>query len=305
MNVAELIDRYRVEILDDNITPYLWSDAECINHANDTIDELAEDNLIIKDQSTAAVTQVKLLSNQTLHAISSSIIQARFGRLNSTGYSVVKTTEDWLDANVSDWRDTTGSSPSHFAPSATNGYLSIYPKYDDTYEYEGASDIDFVALTKTVSQPTGDFSGLTAGDSVYISGTTNNNGYFTVVTVGTTSFTVSETVTGELNTSATIRRVMDTLLLTVNRMPLTPFTEADIAAATAITDVNSMHHSKLLNGMAKRAFLKPDSETYDKNKAEYHRGLFEVDKKKIKKSLIMLHKPDRALTIRSGSGIGN
>ena len=231
MNVASLISRYRSEILDDTLEPYLWSNDDVIGELNDTVDELVESSLIIVDQDTDAVVEVALTANTTLFAIDDSIFHVRFGRVESTGYGVIKTTEDWLNANISDWRTITGSSPTHFAPSATQGYLSIYPKLD---------------------------TGLT-----------------------------------------------DKLLLTVNRMPLTKFTAADIAAATAITDVNEMHHSKLFNGMAKRAYLKPDSETYDKGKAEYHRGLFELDKKQIKRSLILLHKPDRTRTIRSGTGIGN
>ncbi len=232
MNVTTLVSRMRSEILDDELIPYLWSNTNLINYLNDTIDEIAEEHLIIVDQSTDSVVEVDLMSNQTLHSISDSILHIRFGRLESTGYGVIRTTEDWLNANISDWRTTTGSAPTYFAPSATQGYLSIYPQiYDAT------------------------------------------------------------------------SKVMDTLLLTVNRMPLTPFTIADIAAATDITDIKSMHHSKLLNGMAKRAFLKPDSETYDKGKAEYHRGLFEVDKKKIKRDIILFNKPDKTRTIRSGTGI--
>jgi len=146
---------------------------------------------------------------------------------------------------------------------------------------------------------------LVAGDEVNISGTTNNNGYFTVVTVSTTYFTVSETVVNESGTSAVIKKVEDTLVLSVNRLPLTAFTVSDIADATSITDLKSLHHAKLLNGIAKRAFLKPDSDTYDKGKAEYHRQLFEKDKKTMRRSMIVFAKPARAFTVRSGSGMGN
>jgi len=305
MNIATLIERVRSEMLDDEIEPYLWSDTNLINYLNDTIDELSEDNLVITDQSTAAVAEVRLLSNQTLHPIDDRVLHIRYGRLETNATSVIKTTEDWLEGNIADWRNTEGSAPTHFAPSASHGYLSIYPKYDDTYEYLGASDISFVGgATKSITQLTGDFSGLTTGDELYISGTTDNNGFFTVVTEGTTSFIVSETVTTEALTSAVIRKVMDTLLMTVNRISLTPFTVSDIAAETDITELKSVHHSKLFNGMAKRAFLKPDSETYDKGKAEYHRGLFELDKKRMKRDIILLNKPERSRTIRSGTGIG-
>lgn len=304
MNVANVISRIRNEILDDDIEPYLWSNTNLINYLNDTIDELAEENLIIVDQDTpSARTEVKLLSNLTLHSISSSIIHVRFGYLKSTGYGVVRTTEDWLNANISDWRTTTGNGPTYFVPSAWNNYLSIYPKYDDTYEYLGSSNISFSSGTNTISQPTGSFSGLKIGDEIYVTSTTYNDGYFTVATVGTISFTVSEALITESNKSAKIRKVMDTLVMTINRLTQTAFTTADITAATDITDIKSIHHSKLFNGMAKRAFLKPDSETYDKGKAEYHRKLFEDDKKKIKRSTILFNKPDKTRSIRSGTGI--
>jgi len=138
---------------------------------------------------------------------------------------------------------------------------------------------------------------------VNISGSTNNNGVKTVATVGSTSFTVSETLTNESNTSALIRLVRDKLIMSVNRMPNSPFVVGDIDDATSISDLNALHHPKLLNGMAKRLFLKPDSETYDKTKSEHHRGLFEVDKKRLRRALILLHKPTKALTIKDGTGI--
>ena len=305
MNVATLVERVRSEVLDDEIEPYLWTDTNLINYLNDTIDELAEDNLVMTDQSTASVAEIKLLSNQILHPIDDRVLQVRYGRLETNKTDVIKTTEDWLNGNIADWRNTDGSAPTYFCPSVSKGYLSIYPKYDATYEYLGVANISFVGgATKSITQLTGDFSGLVAGDEIYISGTTDNNGFFTVVTAGTTSFTVSESVTTEASTSATIRKVMDTLLMTVNRISMTPFTVSDIADSTDITELKSVHHSKLLNGIAKKAFLKPDSDTYDKGKAEYHRGLFEVDKKRMKRDIILLNKPDRSRTIRSGTGIG-
>ena len=309
MNVATLVERFRSEIIDDEVIGgredlCLWSNTNIINYLNDTIDELSEETLVISDQSTAAIAEVKLLSNTTLHAIDDRILQVRYGRLETGKTSVIKTTEDWLEGNIADWRNTEGSAPTHFAPSAMKGYLSIYPKYDDTYEFEGDSDISFVSATKTISQTGGDFSGLEAGDEINVDGTTNNDGYFTVATVGTDSFTVSESLTNESNTSATIKKVEDTLLLSTNRIQLTPFTVADIAAETSITELKAIHHPKLLNGMGKRAFLKPDSDTYDKGKSREHERLFEIDKKRMKRDIILLHKPEKSRTIRSGQGIG-
>ena len=243
--VADIIERTRVEVLDDNIEPYNWEDEELINYLNDTINELAEENLCVADQSTTSITEVRLLSGTTLHAVSDLIVNVKFGRLETAGYYLVKTTEEWLNGNIAEWRDTTGTYPTYFAPSASKGYLSIYPKFDATYKFTGSSNISFTAATKTITHTGGNFSGLVAGDEVNISGTTNNNGYFTVVTVSTTYFTVSETVVNESGTSAVIKKVEDTLVLSVNRLPLTAFTVSDIADATSITDLKSLHHDKL------------------------------------------------------------
>lgn len=303
--VADVISLARESVLDDNDSQkYLWSNTELIYMLNRAYNELVKLSLI-KDQSTTAIMEIKLLSNLGLYALDSRIIQVNSGRLETDTGSLTRTTEARLDATVSDWKNQTGT-PREFAPSSATGYLSIYPKFDDTWEYVGASDISFVVATKTISQTGGDFSGLVVGDVVSVSGSgvTANNTTFTVVTVGTTSFTVSETVTVATNTSAIIRKVRDTLLMSVNRLPTARFTVADITLATAITEIRDDHIDGLIDGIAKRAFLKPDTYTYFPNKAEYHRGLFEEFKKEVRRDLILLNKPDRTCVPRSGSSIG-
>jgi hypothetical protein len=92
--------------------------------------------------------------------------------------------------------------------------------------------------------------------------------------------------------------------MSVNRLPTSRFTTADITAATAITEIRDDHIDGLLDGIAKRAFLKPDSYTYYPEKAEYHRGLFEEFKKEVRRDMILLNKPDRTRVPRSGTSIG-
>jgi hypothetical protein len=238
--------------------------------------------------------------------LDSRIIQVETARLQSdtTFGPLNKTTENRLNGTVSNWRNETGT-PREYAPGAASGYLSIYPKFDDTWEYVGSSNISFVSGTKTISQVGGNFSGLVAGDQVVVtgSGVTANNTTLTVVTVGTTSFTVSEAITTALNTSATIRKVRDTLLMSVSRLPTARWTTQDITDETPITEIRDDHIDGLMDGIAKRAFLKPDTYAYYPQKAEYHRGLFDEFKKEVRRDMILLHKPDKSRVPRSGTSI--
>lgn len=303
--VADVISLTRESVLDDNDSQkYLWSNTELIYLLNRCYNELVKSALPITDQSTVAITQIKLLSNVGIYPLDSRVIQVTDARLNSdTTYGpLIRTTETRLNQTVSDWRNETGT-PREYCPGAYSGYLSIYPKFDDEGEYVGASNISFVSGTKTISQTGSDFSDLTAGDEVTITGSTNNNSTFTVVTVGTDSFTVSEAVTTESNVSATIRLVRDTLLMTVSRLPTARFSITDITDATIITEIRDDHIDGLADGIAKRAFLKPDTYTYYPEKAEYHRGLFEEFKKEVRRDMILLHKPDKSRVPRSGTSI--
>jgi len=303
--VADIISITRSLVLDDSDSQkYLWSDTELIHMLNRAYNELFKTSLQMKDQTTTAIVQIKLLSDLGVYAEDSRIIQITHARLqtNHDLGPLEKTTEQYLNSEISDWRSLTGT-PRKYCPGAYSGYLSVYPKFDNTGEFIGSSDISF-ASTKTISQSGTDFSALATGDSVYVSGTTNNNGYKTVVTVGSGYFTVSETVTTESNTSATIRKVRDILLLSVDRLPSARFVVADIAAATPITELREDHIDGLTDGIAKRAFLKPDPYAYYPQKAESHRLLFEEFKREIKRDMILRHKPDFSRKIRSGTGIG-
>lgn len=306
MNVGELINITRKFALQDYTPPYLWEDDELIFCLNRVFNELLKSALMIKDQSTTAIMEIKLLSNLGVYALDSRVIQVTQARLetDNTATPLTRTTEIRLNQTVSDWRNETGT-PREYIPGYSFGYLCVYPKFDDTGEYVGASDISFVSGTKTISQTSGDFSDLTAGDEVTITGATNtgNNSTFTVDTVGTDSFTVTGTLTTEASSSATIRLVRDTLLMTVTRLGTARFVVSDIENDTEITDLRDDQAEGLVDGIAKRAFLKPTSQTLDPNKAEYHRGLFEEFKKQIRRDTILLHKPDKTRVPRSGSSI--
>jgi hypothetical protein len=63
-------------VLDDTDSQkYLWSDVELIHLLNRCYNELIKSGLPVKDQTTAAITQIKLLSNLGLYALDSRVIQ--------------------------------------------------------------------------------------------------------------------------------------------------------------------------------------------------------------------------------------
>lgn len=303
MNVSEVINITRKTALMDYIPPYQWEDDELIFCLNRAFNELIKMPLI-KDQTTTAITRIKLLSNVGAYAYDSRVLQidnARF--LTNVNYGPLnKTTEGRLDKTISNWRNETGI-PREYVVDGYSGYITIYPKFDSVGEVVGSSNISFNFVTMTISQTSGDLSAFAVGDEINVSGTTNNDVYFTVVTAGTTSIVVSGTMTMETNTSATLRKVRDTLLLSVKRLGATRFVVSDIENDTVISELRDDQAEGLIDGIAKRAFLKPHSQTLDPNKAEHHRGLFEEFKKGVKRDLILLNKPDRSRVPRSGSSI--
>ncbi len=154
----------------------------------------------------------------------------------------------------------------------------------------GVADVTFDAAGKTITTADAD-EDLTdryeAGDEIYISGTTSNDGYRTLAIVTAKILTTNEALVDEAGASPTIRRVEDTLLLVVNRLPLTEITEANYLTATI--SIPAQFHFGLLDGIAKRAYLKQDPECYDPKKANEHRLAFEKFKYDIWRHKIMLH----------------
>jgi hypothetical protein len=289
MNVLEIINYARSEILDDAVVPYLWSDASLISHLNRAYEELARESKCIIDSSTASVCTVNLLANTTLHALSSKVVYVFNARRNSDGYPLIKKTEMFMEGYIN-WRASTGTAPYWIILDSQNRYFSIYPKYNTTGYIAGAADIQFVAATKKITKAGATFtSHFSTGDEVVITGTTSNNSTFTITNVADTELTVSETVVNESNTSAILKLVQDKALLRVARLPITLFTANDLALATPPTpEFDATYHYGLTHGIAKYAFLKPDSETHDIKASERHGSIFEQFKSDLALEMSML-----------------
>lgn len=280
-------------MLDDTVETYRVSNSELIFDLNEAFNELAADTLLITDQNTAAVCDIKVLSNVGEYALDNRVLAVKYAHLSAdeTYGTLIRVSEDKLEQLIVNWRGDTDT-PKYYAPGSSMGYIRLYPKFDDTGEVVGASDISFSGSTITKAGET--FSAhFEVGDEINISGTTLNNGYKTLLTVGTTTMTTTAALVSEASQSATIRKVEDTLKMTVNRMPLTPFTVADCATtSTTAPEIKSLYHGGLIDGILKRAFLNDNTQIYDPQRAERHRVIFETFKQRVRRDIGRLGMPE-------------
>lgn len=282
MNIAEIISYARSEILDDAIAPYLWSDSGLVMHFNRAYEEFARETACITDSSTTSTCVVNLLANQTLHALSAKVIYVFNGWLESDGTQLLKKTEAFMD-DYTNWRATTGTSPYWLIMDSQEKYFSLYPKYGTTGYIAGSADIQFVASTNRITKVGATFkSHYATGDELVVTGTTLNNGTFTITGVDDTYIAVSGTLVNEANQSAILQLVCDKANLRVARLPITLFTVSDLALSTPPTpEISAAYHYGLLDGLAKYAYLKQDSEAYDPQKSERHAAIFEQFKSRV------------------------
>jgi hypothetical protein len=260
-------------LLDDEKTPYLWSQSFLLTCLNQSIDDFCRKVKCLIDSTTASVCQFYALSDVSLYSVSAKIVDIKSMILASGSSPLVRTSEGQLNLSVSDWRNSTSSyGPTYYIPEAERGKVRIWRPFDDTAVVEGDSNITFTASSKTISKATGGLSVYEAADMINIDGTTSNDGEVTAVTVSDTAIVVSETLTNETLTSATLRLVRDTVNMTVARLPLTHITEATLSTATI--EIDELYHLDLVEGVLGYAYLKQDSETYDPKKAMTHMTLF-------------------------------
>jgi hypothetical protein len=299
-----IIDLTRKTVLDDTVGPeYKWKDDELIHYLNIICEELYSETFLVEDRATAALTQLKLLSNLGVYDLSALVLNVKDGAKLSVNtnrnYGVLKrTSEAYLDQLRSAWREITDTVPQRYIPDCGRNSMEIYPKFPNTGEVVGASNLTFTASTKKISKVGEDFTAhYVVGDEINISGTTLNNRYVTAAAVAATEITTNEVLVDESLTSATLRKVCDTLLMVVNRLPLTPFTVADLTASPGVApEFKVKYHRELPYGIGREAFLKEDTQTLNPEASKSNGVRFEVLKTKIKNDLIFKNRSERQIS---------
>jgi hypothetical protein len=188
-----------------------------------------------------------------------------------------------MEFYATNWRNVTGD-PVFRVMDTHNRYFTVYPKYDTVGYIAGSSNINFVASTHKITKAGATFtSHFSTGDTLVVTGTTLNNGTFTLSNVANTELTVSQALVNENSTSALLQKVRDVALLRVARLPITQWTLAQLEGSSPPSpEIDDTYHIGLSDGIAKFAFLKQDTETYDPNKATNHRTIFEGFKSDIR-----------------------
>lgn len=319
-----IIDLTRKTVLDDTIgPPYLWGDDELIHYLNIITEELYRETLLVEDRDTVALTQYKLLSNQGIYLTDDLVLNIKEGAYllhHHEGHrhrTLIRTSEAYMDQLRRDWREEHHyggeyHTPERYIPECGRGYFYIYPKYHRKGEVVGTSNISFTLGPPSQISITGvDEDGnpwnfmthYDVGDEVNISGSVHNDGYVTATVVTATAITVSQTLIDEPLTSTILRKVCNTLITVVNRLPLAPFTTADITASPPVApEIKTIYHRELIYGIGREAFLKEDTQTLDPASSDKNGKRFEILKAKVKKDLIFLDRSERQ--VRSGrSGI--
>lgn len=271
MTDQEILDLTRLQLEDTVGPPYLWETSELLFYRNTVVDEVCRRVKQIRDSSTTSICAIDLLAGLATYTTSQKIVEITSARLyeEETDLSLYDT--GYMDCNYSNWRNSEGT-PTILIPEYEQNKLRVYPYYDDYYSVTGSSNITFTAATKTISKASG-LSIFVAGDEINSTGTTNNNATVTAVTVSDTAIVVSETLVNENNTSAVLRRVEDTLNLSVIRLPLTWVTIANLTGSPPYDD--QYHIFLALDGIPKHAYAKRDAETYNPKKVLGHTVAFE------------------------------
>lgn len=106
MTVQELLDELRINVLRDNSgllagdSDRLWSDATLVSYINDAYRRFARNTLMIRDQSTAAVTQIALSVGVTLYPLHTSILSVLSARYNLDSSDLPRAGHVLLDSRV-------------------------------------------------------------------------------------------------------------------------------------------------------------------------------------------------------------
>lgn len=126
MQLNGLIQAFRSEV-DDVVAPYLWSDPELIEYANDAQLEACRRARLIVDGSTTAICQIAVVANTATYALDPRVLFIRRARLTGLLPLKRKNLQD-MDSQYPGWEDASASTPSALIPDFETGKIRLYPK---------------------------------------------------------------------------------------------------------------------------------------------------------------------------------
>ena len=121
MNLGALIALFRQEA-DDQAVPYLWSDAEATDYANDAQNEACRRARLIVDSTTAAVCQIAVAANNPVLTLDPRVLFVRRAKLASRSIPLVRRHLADMDLEAPGWEAINGSVDSYIPD-----WLIIFP----------------------------------------------------------------------------------------------------------------------------------------------------------------------------------
>ena len=132
MDVENILNRVRV-LTDDNVSPYLWSNADIVEYLNIVIDEIAKETHCIRDSYTEACCKITLSEDTADYALHAKIIHVLEAKCEGAVENLDKKDVDYLQRIYPTWRTDDSSYPILFVLDKRPDYITLYPTPDDTY----------------------------------------------------------------------------------------------------------------------------------------------------------------------------
>lgn len=125
MQLSDLMTLFRQEA-DDTVEPFLWSDDELIEFANDAEQEACRRARLLLDSTTAAACRIAVEPGTMLYRLDPRVLFVRRARFAGARPLRRMTMQDMEDANPF-WLDAPPGTPRVFVPDFETGKIALHP----------------------------------------------------------------------------------------------------------------------------------------------------------------------------------
>lgn len=128
MNLDEAICIIRAA-LDDEVVPYLWSDANLISYLNRRRNEFARVTEHYRDHATTAICNIAATAGTATYALDPRVISVKRvnGSWDSCKIPLARRTVSFMDAKCPGWEGDAPAQPLMYFADRTAGHITIHP----------------------------------------------------------------------------------------------------------------------------------------------------------------------------------
>ena len=129
MTIGDIINDFRDRVV-DKTAPYLWSNSELVNYANEAIEELCRECHFIQDDSSpmCTVTLQPEIASYTINTLIWSIGKVMTLSYDTSMTPVHRASRTVLDKNLGTWLSTSSGRPLVYVTDMNTGNFTLYPK---------------------------------------------------------------------------------------------------------------------------------------------------------------------------------